>query len=418
MINFLSRAKRVLFLGGLLVPSLVYAGQIIPAPQPTPEPTPEPTPTPRPTPTPVHPSASGEMEFAITPFSNMEHGWHVFEPGYRAVCADSSGVVATAKLSIDAAINGEVTDGRGAYQGLIIRPVTQYLRAGATSGTCELTICLDQNADKADAAANCKQVTSLIGADGERALSHKGSASYSVTGTKISLQSGAPGLSAWHPAFGFAAPRKSFKDYQSPLVLDMDADGKIALTDVWDEKNSLKNLVRFDMSMEGKSTPTGWVQKNDAFLAYDRDGNGRIDNASELFGEYTNAKILGPKTFKSGFDALAIFDNNQDGVIDAKDKDFGKLMAWSDRNQNGRTDPGELTSLSVHGIKSINLTFKDLRDKTGAYPLNAGNEVRFAGTYTRTDGKTYQISDVWFKQRRNADQTTAMVRWMMKSPTK
>jgi hypothetical protein len=90
------------------------------------------------------------MEFAITPFANMEHGWHIFEPGYRAVCSDSQGVVATAKLSIDAAVNGETTDGRGAYQALIIRPETQYIRSGATSGQCELNICLDGNAEKAE----------------------------------------------------------------------------------------------------------------------------------------------------------------------------------------------------------------------------------------------------------------------------
>jgi hypothetical protein len=357
------------------------------------------------------------MEFAITPFANMEHGWHVFEPGYRAVCSDGQGVVSSAKLSIDAAINGETTDGKGADQGLIVRPEAQYIRAGATSGSCELSICLDQNADQPQSKPSCRDVKSTVEGDSERALSYRGQANYQVSGSKVSVQSGAPGLSAWHPAFSFAAPAKAFKDFQSPLVLDLNGDGKLALTDVWDESNNKKNLVRFDMALEGRAFVTGWVKGSDGFLAYDRNGNGKIDNASELFGEYTAAEVLGPKTFKNGFDALAVFDTNHDGVVDAKDKDFAKLAVWTDRNQNGVTDKGELGSLASAGVASITLAFMDLKDAKGAYPLNAGNEVRFSAVFTRADGKSFQIADVWFKQRRNADQATAMVRWLMTPPT-
>ena len=357
------------------------------------------------------------MEFTITPFANMEHGMHVFEPGYRAVCSDGQGVVSTAKLSIDAAINGESTDGKGAYQGLIVRPEAQYIRPGATSGNCELSICMDDNVDQPQAKANCREVSSAVEGDSERALSYHGQANYQVNGSKVSVQSGAPGLSAWHPAYSFAAPAKAFKDFQSPLVLDLNGDAKLALTDVWDESNNKKNLVRFDMALEGRAFVTGWVKGSDGFLAYDRNGNGKIDDASELFGEYTSADVLGPKTFKNGFDALAVFDMNHDGVIDAKDKDFDKLVVWTDLNQNGVTDKGELKSLASLDIASINLSHKDLKDAKGAYPVNAGNEVRLSGVFTKTDGKTYQIADVWFKQRRNADQATAMVRWLMTPPT-
>jgi hypothetical protein len=230
------------------------------------------------------------------------------------------------------------------------------------------------------------------------------------------VQTGAPGLSAWHPAFSFAAPAKAFKDFQSPLVLDLNGDAKLALTNVWDESKNKKNLVRFDMALEGRAFVTGWVKPADGFLAFDRNGNGKIDDAAELFGEYTGGEVLGPKTFKTGFDALGVFDTNRDGVINANDKDFGKLVVWSDLNQNGVTDKGELRSLASLEIASINLSNKDLKDAKGAYPLNAGNEVRFSGTFSKVDGKTYQIADVWFKQRRNADQATAMVRWLMTPP--
>lgn len=408
-----SNLIRVLRMGivfSMITASPAFAGRIIVKPPVTPAPTPTPTPDPIPTTPPSDPQVEqAEMEFAITPFSNMEHGWHIFEPGYRAVCTDSSGVVATAKLSIDAAVNGETTDGRGAYQALIIRPVAQYLRRGATSGSCELSICLDQNVDQAGSAASCRDVRSVVGGDQDRALSYKNQASYKISGNKISLQSGAPGLSAWHPAFGFAAPGKSFKDYQSPLVLDMNGDGKLALSDVWGDKNP----IRFDMALEGRDFPTGWVKAEDALLVIDNNKNGKIDNASELFGEYTNAGIMEPKTFKNGFNALAQFDSNKDGTVDSRDRDFARIQLWFDRNQNGRTDKGELVSLASQGLKSLNLVFKDLRDGGGNYPLVSGNEVRLTGSFTKTDGRTYQMADVWFKVRRNYDQATAMTKWLM-----
>lgn len=381
--------------------------------EPKPEPKPEPEQEPQPEP---EQRRNGQMEFAITPFSNMEHGWHIFEPGYRAVCSDSQGVVASSVLSIDAAINGQSTDGRGAYQALIIRPELTYLRSGASSGNCELVICRDSNAGQPSARANCQNVQSVTGGDQERALSFRGQVPYKVNGDDITLQTGAPGLSAWHPAFGFAAPAKAFKDYQSPIVLDMNGDGQLNLVDVWDDKGNIKNLVRFDMALDGRPYPTGWVASSDAFLALDRNRNGLIDNASELFGEYFKGDVLGPKTFKNGFAALESYDFNKDKMIDARDQGFAELRLWFDRNQNGVSEPQELVSLTSVGIKSLGLAFRDNRSNDGTYPLVSGNEVRLVGSFTKSDGKSHLMADVWFKLRRNADQATTMVRWMLESP--
>ena len=386
--------------------SAAFAARIVvPKPEPQPEPQPQP-----------QPQMKGQMQFAITPFSNMEHGWHIFEPGYRAVCADGQGVVASSDLTIDAAINGETTDGRGAYQALIIRPELTYLRSGASTGSCELVICKDSSASEPSARANCQDVRSVTGGDQERALSYRGQVPYQVNGTDITLQTGAPGLSAWHPAFGFAAPAKAFKDYQSPLVLDINGDGQLNLVDVWEDKGNLKNLVRFDMALDGRPYPTGWVAQSDAFLAVDRNRNGLIDNASELFGEYFKGDIWGPKTFANGFAALATYDSNKDGVIDARDQNFGELRLWLDLNQNGVSEAGELVSLTSRRIQAIGLSFRDNKSKTGEYPMVAGNEVRLIGSFTTNDGKHHLMADVWFKLRRNADQATSMVRWMLDAP--
>jgi len=52
-------------------------------------------------------------------------------------------------------------------------------------------------------------------------------------------------------------------------------------------------------------------------LPIDLNGNGRIDSGAELFGNHT-----GGKSFANGFDALAQYDDNRDGKIDAADAVF------------------------------------------------------------------------------------------------
>ena len=78
-------------------------------------------------------------------------------------------------------------------------------------------------------------------------------------------------LAIFHPAFGFAAPGKAFKDYQSPLVMDLDQDGKLSLINVWNDK--LPGY--FDLMATGNKLRTGWVGKGDGFLFID-DGSGCV----------------------------------------------------------------------------------------------------------------------------------------------
>jgi hypothetical protein len=74
-------------------------------------------------------------------------------------------------------------------------------------------------------------------------------------------------------------------------------------------------------------------------------GNGKIDNGKEMFGGGVG----------EGFAKLDSFDTNRDGIVNTKDQGFDSLKIWQDRNSNGVTDRGELQSLSVFGIKSLNV---------------------------------------------------------------
>jgi len=107
------------------------------------------------------------------------------------------------------------------------------------------------------------------------------------------------------------------------------------------------------------SVATDWPSAVTPWLALDRNGDGNIADGGELFG---SATMLSDGTFaKNGFQALAELDDNHDGVIDARDHAFDKLVLWSDRNQDRTSDPSELVSLRAAGIESISLDYGSLR---------------------------------------------------------
>lgn len=123
------------------------------------------------------------------------------------------------------------------------------------------------------------------------------------------------------------------------------------------------------------------------FLALDRDGNGKIDNKNELFGDQDNDK-------NNGFDALKELDSNKDGVVDAKDRKFAKLLLWNDKNGDGVSQPEELQGAAKAGIVKISLKYKRNHKSYGETA-----EARQASEFTfKKDGKTKKgmVEDIWF----------------------
>jgi len=166
----------------------------------------------------------------------------------------------------------------------------------------------------------------------------------------------------------------SGKAKSSPLVVDLDNDG-IEL------KQLQYSWARFDLDGDQLAERTGWVKGDDGLLAWDKNGNGKIDNTSELFGTKTT----------DGFLVLKTLDSNSDGQISSSDANFSNLRIWQDVNEDGRTDAGELFTLAQKNIASINLNY------TGVNVDNAGNTITSTSTFTRTDTSTGSIVDAWFK---------------------
>ncbi|MEJ8562355.1 hypothetical protein QTO30_14715 [Yoonia sp. GPGPB17] len=92
---------------------------------------------------------------------------------------------------------------------------------------------------------------------------------------------------------------------------------------------------------------TGWVAPDDGLLALDIDGDGIINDGSELFGDQTG--------YDHGFLALAAHDGNGDGTINADDAVFDDLLIWQDANSDGISQAGEMRGLAEVGIASISV---------------------------------------------------------------
>ena len=135
----------------------------------------------------------------------------------------------------------------------------------------------------------------------------------------------------------------------------------------------------FDLDANGFATLTSWVSADDAILAIDNNGDGIINDITELFGDAT--------TF--GFTELSTHDSNGDGKIDAQDQTFSDLLLWNDLNGDGVSQAEELTQLSSSEVASINLAY----DSTGNEFTTAGRVAR-EGTFTRHDGTDGLVGDV------------------------
>jgi hypothetical protein len=126
----------------------------------------------------------------------------------------------------------------------------------------------------------------------------------------------------------------------TPLVVSFDG-GDVELTPG----------VRFAFA-PGEPRATDWPTAATPWIAIDLDGNGAIDNGTELFGDHT---VLADGTYApNGFVALAQLDANHDGRIDRDDPGFAALLLWADRDADGRSSPDELAPLS-RTIESISL---------------------------------------------------------------
>lgn len=151
------------------------------------------------------------------------------------------------------------------------------------------------------------------------------------------------------------------KDYikTDPLMINLDTN----IGSVSDQK------FFFDLDSDGKEEQISFAGKGSGFLALDKNGDGKINDGSELFGTSSG----------DGFKDLAEYDEDGNGWIDENDSIFNRLKVWT-KDENGKDFLIDLKKADVGAIYLRNadtqFSLKDDENK-----LNA--EIKKTGIYLR-----------------------------------
>ena len=135
----------------------------------------------------------------------------------------------------------------------------------------------------------------------------------------------------------------------------------------------------FDLNSDGSKESIAQLGAGSGYLAFDRNGNGIIDNGQELFGPTTN----------SGFGELAQLDSDGNGWIDENDPAFKQLSVWMPDAQGGK-----LMSLAQLGIGAIYTGHT-----TSPFELRGSNNadlgaVTATGLYLNENGSVGSLQEV------------------------
>jgi hypothetical protein len=143
---------------------------------------------------------------------------------------------------------------------------------------------------------------------------------------------------------------------------------------------SWQNGVQFRPLPGGPVYQMSWTDPNwrNGWLSLDRNGDGTIDDFTEMFGNVTPQPA---SNNPNGFLALAVFDlpgkgGNGNGVIDPGDAVYSRLRVWIDANHNGISEPNELHTLQELGIFKIGLSYRE-----NPFVDQYGNQFRFQGKF-------------------------------------
>lgn len=173
----------------------------------------------------------------------------------------------------------------------------------------------------------------------------------------------------------FCAEFESFtqEDYvmTDPLTINLDTN----VANITDMK------FMFDIDADGQKEEVSLAGKGSGFLALDKNGDGKINDGSELFGTKSG----------DGFRDLAAYDEDGNGWIDEADSVFNKLKVWS-KDEDGNDVLIDLKKADVGAIYlgNANTEFSmksGAEDKTDAI-------IRKTGIYLKESGGVGTVQHV------------------------
>lgn len=156
-----------------------------------------------------------------------------------------------------------------------------------------------------------------------------------------------------------------------PLIINLDCD----IADIGDQK------FYFDLDCDGEEDEISMPGAGSGFLALDRNGNGTLDDGSELFGTKSG----------NGFRDLARFDADGNGWIDEADEIFAQLRIVTFDEEGNQ----KLYSLKEKGLGALYLgsaptefSLNRLSDnKTNAY-------IRRTGLFLYENGQAGSLQQI------------------------
>ncbi len=153
--------------------------------------------------------------------------------------------------------------------------------------------------------------------------------------------------------------------FTDPLVVNLDT----SVAKVTDQK------FLFDLNSDGEMEEMSFVTGGSGFLALDKNGDGLINDGSELFGTKSG----------DGFKDLSQYDKDGNGWIDEADNIFKDLVIWT-KDENGED---HLMSLSKADIGAIYLGSASTEFSLNQMETNNTNAViRSTGVFLRDSNGT------------------------------
>ncbi len=139
------------------------------------------------------------------------------------------------------------------------------------------------------------------------------------------------------------------------------------------------NKQAFDLDADGVMDNISFATGNSGFLALDKNGDGVINDGSELFGPQSG----------NGFADLRAYDTDKNGWIDEADEVFSRLSVLS-MTQDGQRTLFKLGDVGIGAIYlndiSTQFEFKDMTDEYG--------EMKSSSIYLKENGTVGTIHHI------------------------
>jgi hypothetical protein len=138
--------------------------------------------------------------------------------------------------------------------------------------------------------------------------------------------------------------------------------------------------VNFDLASNGSDGKLAVLNSGSGYLALDQNGNGTIDNGSELFGPNSG----------NGLADLAKLDEDGNGWIDEGDSAFAKLVVYQPNSDGTQTITGlaklGIGALSTSGV-AANFDYNDSQN-------NLQGRMKQAGVFLYENGTTGSMQQI------------------------